>query len=374
MQKTSFWLVLALAFLLCHVAPLTSSNPRLQQLDSLMKVLDFSTHLEGDIDPDDRISLTTRIKDHVNGETYYITPVLGAVDGKFSYSHYLTQENSEGRYRVSGKADAQVENEHNLAIHVQNIKQDSERELEGQYARYAEYLRHYLEFLYTENITLDPTKMKNLLEEFNYYGSISHGTSPAVEASFQFENLKHADELHKRHSSVGGTQGLEEASISYAISNHPTPGENHSIQNTVATSNGDLPISGAQLSSNESPKGIESGSLGQALATLSKESTVTLVDSHGVVDGEGFSKNSSYSEEEGEQLATVGEVINTSEFGNYGKGGGRQGMLVGKGRQVRLKDLLAESRRFERPDSRDKRNQIKSNDSKGKIFLYKNSL
>jgi hypothetical protein len=379
MQKSQRKLLLLLGSItlltsLSQSNPLNASNPRLSKLKKLLQVLEYSTHLEGDIDPDDKISLTTQVVDHVNGETYYITPVLDNIDGKFSYSHHISQENDADVYRVTANADAQVNSDNNLSLHVQNMKNNSEGALAGQYARYAEYLKHYIEYLYTNNISLDPTQMKNLQKEYTYYGSISNGNSPAVEASFQFENHKNNNQLEKRHSSVGGTQGPQETSISYGITNVPGTGPSHSIENTVASANGDNPVSGIQLSGRENSLGIEHGSLGQAVAELAKENTVTLVDSHGIVDGEGFTTNSSYSEDEQDVLATVGEVQNKAEFvrKDVNVGTGVKGMLVGnRGGGISIQKLLERDHVLKQQKFTENKNAMVGSSLSGtKVFFH----
>ena len=290
----------------------TESENNIQKLNKLLKILNISTHLEGDIDSDDKLSLTTKVVDHVNGETFYIKPDLEGIDGKFSYSNNFSQVNSNDQYSLAGQAKAQMEKDHNLAIHVQNFDTHHEEQNKALYKRYAKYLKNYIDYLYSNNIPLDPSKLKDLKEQYVYYGSISNGSAPAVEAGFEISNLKKDSIISKKYSTLGGTQDDVETSVSYGIGNFPGAGDAHSIQSAIASSSGDSPISGMQLGAKELPGAIESGALGQAITEVGKGISMTIVDAQGVVDNEGITNNSSFSQEEQGTLATIGETTNRS--------------------------------------------------------------
>jgi hypothetical protein len=269
--------------------------------------------LEGDIDPDDKIKLSTRIVDHVNKETYYLTPVLEKIDGKFSYSHKISQADNFDKYLLTAQAKAQVEENNNLSLHVQNFDSKDEEANRDLYRKYAQHLKKYIDYIYSQNIDLDPSKLQDLENAYIYYGSIANGQSPAVEAGFQVENRKHDDEVSKKFSTLGGTNGIQETSISYGVSNLPGSGEAHSIENVVASATGNETVSGLKMASVENLNGNENATIGQAVAKLAPSGSVTIVDANGKVNGEGFTKNASYSEDENGVLATVGEVMNKSE-------------------------------------------------------------
>ena len=301
-------ILLMLTFVLHPMHTALSSNN--DKLNEILKVLEYSTELEGDIDPDDKIKLTTRIIDHVNNETYYLTPVLEKINGKFSYSHKLNQNNSTHQYQIKAKANAQVENDNNLSIHVQNFNTDNETVNRELYRKYARHLKKYVDYIYSQNIDLDPSKLQDLKNAYIYYGSIANGQSPAVEAGFQIENQKHKDQIAKNFSTMGGTNGIKENSISYGITNLPGTGEAHSIENVVATANGNETISGIKIDTLEDPQYKENATMGQAITQAGPDVSVTIVDANGKVSGDGYTQNASYSEDENGILATVGEVIN----------------------------------------------------------------
>ena len=284
----------------------------IEKLNKLLKILNISTHLEGDIDPDDKLSLTTKVIDHVNGETFYIKPDLQGIDGKFSYSNNFSQVNSNDQYSLAGQAKTQLENDHNLSIHVQNFDTHHEEKNKALYEQYSKYLKKYIDYLYSNNIKLDPSELKDLKEQYVYYGSISNGTAPAVEAGFEISNFKKDSIVSKKYSTLGGTQDDLETSVSYGIGNFPGLGDAHSIQSAIASSSGDAPISGMQLGAREIPGAIESGALGQAITQIGKGVSMTIVDATGVVDDEGITNNASFSQEEDGTLATIGETTNRS--------------------------------------------------------------
>lgn len=291
---------------------LEKTSDTIDRLNQVLKVLDISTQVEGDLDPDDKIKLTTRIVDHVNGETFYLVPVLEKIDGKFSYSQRLVQSNGDDKYLLSGQANAQVESDNNLAIHVQQFKSGEQRVNQELYARYAEYLKKYIDFVYSNEIDLDPTKLQDLQNQHVYYGSISNGLGPAVEAGFRTENLKKQGTVDRSYSTMGGTNGIQESSVSYGVSNLPGNGEAHSIQNVVASATGNATVSGLKINSKETPEQVESRAVGQGMAQPGPGVSMTIVDAAGKVNADGFTENASYSEDENGTLATVGEVFNQS--------------------------------------------------------------
>lgn len=284
----------------------------IHKLAELLDVLDISTRVEGDIDPDDKIKLTTRVIDHVNNETYYFVPVLEKIDGKFSYSHRLTQSNGDDKYQLSGQVKAQAESDSNLAVHVQQFETGEQQANQAIYGRYADYLKKYIDFVYSNDIDLDPTKLQDLKKQHVYYGSISNGAGPAVEAQFKTENLKKQGIVDKSYSTMGGTSGVEESSVSYGVSNSPGNGEANSIQNVVASATGNSTVSGLKINSRESAEEVVSRAVGQGMAQPGPGVSMTIVDAAGKVNAEGYTENASYSEDENGTLATVGEVFNKS--------------------------------------------------------------
>lgn len=282
------------------------------KLGELLDSLDITTQVEGDIDPDDRIKLVTRVVDHSSGDTFYLQPVLENIDGKFSYSHRLTQRNGGGKYLLSGKAQAQAASENNLGLHVRAFETGQESANRALYARYAEYLRKYIDFVYSNDIDLDPSRLQALESRHVYFGSVSNGLAPAVEASFATERAGAEANLQRRFATLGGTSGAGESSLSYGVANFPGNGDAHSVQNVVASATGDQTVSGLKIEGAESPEGVESTGVGQSLALPGEGVSMTIVDAAGKVSAGGFTENASYSEDENGTLATVGETFNRS--------------------------------------------------------------
>lgn len=284
----------------------------LNKLRELMKILEITTFLEGDIDPDDKVKLTTRIVDHQNGETTYLTPSFENIDGKFRYSQSLMQQDSDGKYVLSGSAKSDVDEEGSIGLHVQQFDLANERSNKAMFRKYAAYLKLYIDYLYKYNLDLDSDHLKSLKRNFVYYGSLANGKSPSLESNFKMTNLKHFGSRARKYETIGGSQGKQDSSVSYGLSNLNGKQDAHSFQNMVSTSAGEAPISGLQLKVHENQDYIRASAVGQAVAKPSDGVSMTTIDTVGQNGGFGFSDHVSFSEQENSTLATVSELNNLS--------------------------------------------------------------
>lgn len=284
----------------------------LNKLKELMKILEITTFLEGDIDPDDKVKLTTRIVDHQNGETTYLTPSFENIDGKFRYSQSLMQQDSDGKYVLSGSAKSDVDDEGSIGLHVQQFDLANERSNKAMFRKYAAYLKMYIDYLYKYNLDLDSDHLKSLKRNFVYYGSLANGKSPSLESNFKMTNLKHFGSRARKYETIGGSQGKQDSSVSYGLSNLNGKQDAHSFQNMVSTSAGEAPISGLQLKIHENQDYIRASAVGQAVAKPSDGVSMTTIDTVGQNGGFGFSDHVSFSEQENSTLATVSELNNLS--------------------------------------------------------------
>lgn len=284
----------------------------LNQLKELMKILEITTFLEGDIDPDDKIKLTTRIVDHQNGETTYLTPSFENIDGEFRYSQSLLQQDSLNKYVLTGSSKSDVEGTGNIGLHVQQFDLAGEKENKKLFAKYAKYLKMYIDYLYKYNMDLDSNYLKDLERNFVYYGSLGNGENPSLESNFQMTNLKQMGSRSRKYETIGGAQGEQDSAVSYGVSNLNGLQDSHSFQNMVSTSAGSAPISGLQLKAHENQEYIRGSIVGQAISKPSEGVSMTTIDTVGENGGFGFSDHVSYSEQDKDTLATVSEINNLS--------------------------------------------------------------
>ena len=191
----------------------------LNQLKELMKILEITTFLEGDIDPDDKIKLTTRIVDHQNGETTYLTPSFENIDGEFRFSQSLLQQDNKEKYVLTGSSKSDVDGTGNIGLHVQQFDLAGEEQNKQLFAKYAKYLKMYIDYLYKYNMDLDSNYLKDLERNFVYYGSLGNGENPSLESNFQMTNLKELGSRSRKYETIGGAQGEQDSSVSYGVSN-----------------------------------------------------------------------------------------------------------------------------------------------------------
>lgn len=284
----------------------------LNELKKLLKILEITTFLEGEIDPDDKIKLTTRIVDHQNGETTYLTPNFENIDGKFKFSQSFLQEDSLDKYVLSNSSKVDVIGTGNIGLHAQQFDSQSEEKNKMMFKKYAKYLKLYIDYLYKYNLDLDSNYLKDLERSFVYYGSLSNGENPSLESSFQMTNLKNLGSRSRKYETLSGSQGEEDSSVSYGISNLNGNEDSHNFQNMISTSSGAAPISGLQLKAHENNEYIRGSIVGQAISKPNEGVSMTTIDTSGQNEAFGFSDNSSYSEQINGSLSTVSEINNLS--------------------------------------------------------------
>ena len=293
-----------------------TNNPEkmsaLNELKELMKILEITTFLEGEIDSDDKIKLTTRIVDHKNGETTYLTPSFENIDGKFRYSQSILQQDSQDKYVLTGSSKSDVEGSGNIGLHVQQFDLVGESENKKLFTKYAKYLKMYIDYLYKYNLDLDSNYLKDLERNFVYYGSLGNGENPSLESNFQMTNLKKLGSRSRKYETIGGAHGKQDSSVSYGVSNLNGQEGSHNFQNMVSTSAGTAPISGLQLKAHQNKEYIRGSIVGQAISKPSEGVSMTTIDTIGENGGFGFSDHVSYSEQDKETLATVSEINNLS--------------------------------------------------------------
>lgn len=276
------------------------------------RVLEVTTFLEGDLDPSDNIKVTTRIRDYKNEEITYITPSFEKIDGKLTYSHSVLQEENDGIFTLKGASKSDVNGEGNLGIHIQQFDTEKENDNRSLFGKYALFLKTYIEYLYKYNIDIRSEHLKDLENSFVYFGSLSNGENPSLESSYTNKFKKGKNSKDSVYETVNGSEGRNDSSISYGVSNELNDKGSHGFQNLVATASGENPLTGLQLKVLREDLYIKGSIVGQALAKANELNSMTTVDTVGNNSGLGFTDNTTYSKDGGELLATATEINNLS--------------------------------------------------------------
>ena len=111
---------------------------------------------------------------------------------------------------------------------------------------------------------------------------------------------------------VTGTEGPEDSTISYGVSNQISEQKAHGFQNMVTTAAGGDPLSGLQIQIFKDDKFIRGSIIGQSLSKPSLKEAMTTVDAVGNNSGLGFTDNTTFSRENEEVLGTASEMNNLS--------------------------------------------------------------
>jgi hypothetical protein len=276
------------------------------------RVLEVTTYLEGDMDPNDNIKVTTRIRDYRNGEITYITPSFKLIDGKLRYSHSVLQEETNGVFRIRGASKSDVKGDGQLGLHIQQFDTEKEQDNKNLFGKYAAFLETYIEYLYKYNVDIKSEHLKDLEASFVYYGSLANGENPSLESSYTTDFSKYVPTKKSVYETVTGAEGKENSAISYGVSNKMNKTGAHGFQNLVATSAGQDPLTGMQLRLFETDKFIRGSVVGQAIAESNDANSMTTVDTVGNNTGLGFSDNTTFSKQDDDMLATATELNNVS--------------------------------------------------------------
>ena len=276
------------------------------------RVLEVTTFLEGDLDPSDNIKVTTRIRDYKNGEITYITPSFEKIDGKLNYSHSVLQEENEGVFRIRGASKSDVSGSGNLGLHIQQFDTVKEQDNKFLFGKYAAFLETYIEYLYKYSIDIKSEHLQDLKTSFVYFGSLANGKNPSLESSYTNDFKKKKNVKDSVYETVTGTDGKEDSSISYGVSNQMNDNGAHGFQNLVATAAGEEPLTGLQLTVLKDDLFIRGSIVGQSLAKTNENNSMTTVDAVGNNSGLGFTDNSTFSKESEDLLATATEINNLS--------------------------------------------------------------
>lgn len=276
------------------------------------RVLEVTTFIEGDMEPDDNFKVTTRIRDYKNEEITYITPSFEKIDGRLNYSHSVLQEENEGVFRIRGASKTNVNGEGNLGLHIQQFETEREGDNKMLFGKYAAFLQTYIEYLYKYNVDIKSEHLKDLQASFVYFGSLANGEDPSLESTYSTDFSKLRPTKDAVYETVTGTEGKEDSTISYGVSNKNNDSGGHAFQNLVATASGADSLSGLQLQVFEAEKFIRGSIVGQATAKPSGENSMTTVDAVGNNAGLGFSDNTTFSKQKDNLLATASEIKNLS--------------------------------------------------------------
>ena len=276
------------------------------------RVMEVTTYLEGDLDPTDNIKVTTRIRDYKNGEITYITPSFEKIDGKLNYSHSVLQEENDGVFRIRGASKSDVDGDGNLGLHIQQFETELEQDNKQLFGKYAAFLQTYIQYLYKYNIDIKSEHLQNLNASFVYFGSLSNGENPSLESSYTNDFDKTRQRKKSVYETVTGSNGIENSTISYGVSNEKNNTGAHGFQNLVATAAGRQPLTGLQLRVMKDDLFIRGSIVGQSLSNTNKANSMTTVDAVGNNTGLGFTDNTTFSKEDDDVLATATEINNLS--------------------------------------------------------------
>lgn len=274
------------------------------------KVLEVKTYVNGKIDPDDKINITTQIIDHINEETYYITPKFANIQGEFKYRQNLEQNHNNDKYQLTGDIRSEVKGDANMGIHIQQYDKNNTQSDKTIFKRYSDYLKKYIEYVYQKSIPINPEYLQDLQNQFALYGTQTDGTNPVIQSSFKSIKDKHSDSNFKEFDSVGGANSRQNNGFSYAVSNLNTDQDTNSFQNLISNATGKDPITGVNVKSSRGIDYVRGKIKGEAIAKESYGVNDSSIDAHGVSNQFGFSDNIVLGEAEPEKITAIGEIEN----------------------------------------------------------------
>ena len=204
---------------------------------------DVITTFEGEIDPLNPPKLKTYIK--ANEKLYTIVnPDFSNAKGKVKFVSVLNQHMTrDGQVTYEGSARSELEGTGQLGTNIQTFDLEKMSSKTEVYKKFSVFLYKYLKYILTTGNPVDQDLLKDLYNNYVYFGALAKGVDPKNEIYFKnsYNKLEREGEVTyeaKASSKTGDTVG---GSLTYAVANlNDSKGEN-TLQQTFNVNYGQAP-------------------------------------------------------------------------------------------------------------------------------------
>lgn len=273
-------------------------------LDQLVS-FDVITTFEGNIDPKNPPKIKTYIK--ANQKLYtIINPDFSNATGAVKYVSVLNQHmNKDGTVTYEGSAKSQLDGSGQLGTNVQTFDLEKMTSKEEIYRKFSVFLYNYLKYILATGNSVDQELLKDLFNNYVYFGALSKGQNPQNEIYFKnsFNYAEKDGEVTYEAKASAKTDDNIGGSLTYGVANINDSKKENSLQQTFNVNFGKAPKNYIEMSAVDSKlyNVIQTGSKSQ-VDDLDKKDQPTFAS----VYSDGSTKTTGMSDQQAQSSLQVG--------------------------------------------------------------------
>ena len=215
---------------------------------------DVITTFEGNIDPKNPPRIKTYIK--ANQKLYtIINPDFSNASGEVKYVSVLNQHlNKDGTVTYEGSAKSQLQGKGQLGTNIQTFDLEKMTSKEEIYRKFSVFLYNYLKYILATGNSVDQNLLKDLYNNYIYFGALAKGKNPQNEIYFKnsFNNKKKKGEVNYQAKASAKTDDDIGGSLVYGIANLNDNKQENSLQQTFNVNFGKSPKNYIEMAATDS--------------------------------------------------------------------------------------------------------------------------
>lgn len=266
---------------------------------------DVITTFEGNIDPKNPPKIKTYIK--ANQKLYtIINPDFSNATGAVKYVSVLNQHvDKDGTVTYEGSAKSQLDGSGQLGTNVQTFDLEKMTSKEEIYKKFSVFLYNYLKYILATGNSVDQELLKDLYNNYVYFGALSKGQNPQNEIYFKnsFNTTEKDGEVTYEAKASAKTDDSVGGSLTYGVANINDKNKENSLQQTFNVNFGKAPKNYIEMSAVDSKlyNVIQTGSKSQ-VDDLDKKDQPTFAS----VYSDGSTKTTGMSDQQAQSSLQVG--------------------------------------------------------------------
>lgn len=228
--------ILMISLLICLTRLFSVSEDRLVAFDVI-------TTFEGEIDPANPPKLKTYIK--ANEKLYTIVnPDFSNAKGKVKFVSVLNQHMTRnGQVTYEGSARSELEGTGQLGTNIQTFDLEKMSSKTEVYRKFSVFLYKYLKYILTTGNPVDQDLLKDLYNNYVYFGALAKGVDPKNEVYFKnsYNQLEREGEVTYETKASSKTGDRVGGSLTYAVANLNDGNGENTLQQTFNVNYGQSP-------------------------------------------------------------------------------------------------------------------------------------
>ena len=265
------------------------------------------TTFEGKIDPKNPPVIKTYIK--ANNKLYTIVnPDFSNANGVVKYVSVLNQHlNTDGTVSYDGLAKSQLQGNGQLSTNIQTFDLQKLKSKEEIYEKFSIFLYDYLKYILATGNPVDQELLKDLYNNYIYFGALSKGKNPQNELFFKnsYNATQKNGEVNYAAKAAAKTDNAVGGTLTYGVANINDNNGKNSLQQTFNVNYGKNPKNYMQMSATDSKyyNLIKAGSKSEA-ENLHKKNEPTFAS----VYSDGSTKQNGISDQQSQSSLHIGNT------------------------------------------------------------------